>query len=79
MTTMKIALGVMDAVRETMTVQLAANVTELELSHKSLKWTSVMTLTNWPFPPATGAVPWTAKQIKEYAQQQREQLQESPM
>jgi hypothetical protein len=33
---------------------------------------------NWPFPPATGAVPWTAKQIKEYAQQQRAQLPEAP-
>lgn len=32
-----------------------------------------------PFPPATGAVPWTAKQIKEYAQQQRQQLLESPL
>lgn len=32
MTIMKIALGVMGAVRETMTVQLAANVTELGLS-----------------------------------------------
>lgn len=33
---------------------------------------------NWPFsnfPP----VAWTAKQIKEYAQQQRAQLPESPM
>ena len=32
---------------------------------------------NWPFsnfPP----VPWTAKQIKEYAQQQRQQLPEAP-
>lgn len=33
----------------------------------------------WPFPPATGPVPWTAKQIKEYAQQQREKMQESPL
>ena len=79
MTITKIAVGVMDAVRATMTVQLAANVTELELNRKSLKWTSVMTLTNWPFPPATGAVPWTAKQIKEYAQQQLKQLPEAPL
>jgi hypothetical protein len=34
---------------------------------------------NFPFPPATGAVPWTAKQIKEYAQQQRAQLPEAPL
>jgi hypothetical protein len=25
----------------------------------------------WPFPPPTGAVPWTNKQIQEYAKQQR--------
>jgi hypothetical protein len=32
---------------------------------------------SWPFnyPP----VPWTAKQIKEYAQQQRAQLPEAPL
>ena len=33
---------------------------------------------NWPFlnfPP----VPWTAKQIKEYEEQQRQQLPESPL
>lgn len=28
----------------------------------------------WPFPPASGPVPWTAKQIQEYAKQQREQV-----
>jgi len=33
----------------------------------------------FPFPPATGAVPWTAKQIKQHAQEQRAQLPESPM
>jgi hypothetical protein len=27
-----------------------------------------------PFPPATGAVPWTPKEIREYDQQQRNQL-----
>jgi len=33
---------------------------------------------NWPFPthPPT---PWTQKQIKEHAQQQRAQIPESPM
>jgi len=33
----------------------------------------------WPFPPATGPVPWTAQQIKDYAQQQRAQLPEAPL
>lgn len=33
----------------------------------------------WPFPPATGPVPWTAKQIREYEQQQRNQLPEAPL
>ena len=33
---------------------------------------------NWPFPthPPT---PWTAKQIKEYAQQQRAQTEDAPL
>ena len=79
MTIMKIALGVMDAVRETMTVQLAANVTELGLSLLKKNLMTAMTSTNFPFPLATGAVPWTAKQIKEYAQQQRAQLPEAPL
>ena len=34
---------------------------------------------NWPFPPASGPVPWTRKQIKEYARQQREQAGEAPL
>jgi len=34
---------------------------------------------NWPFPPATGAVSWTAKQIKAYQQAQRAQLPEAPL
>jgi hypothetical protein len=79
MTKKKNVAGATDVVKATMTVQLAANVTELALSHKNLKWTSVMTLTNWPFPPATGAVPWTAKQIKAYNQAQRAQLPEAPL
>jgi hypothetical protein len=33
---------------------------------------------SWPFPPATGAVPWTAKQIKQYNQQQRNQIPDAP-
>ena len=32
----------------------------------------------YPFPPFP-AVPWTAKQIKEYTQQQRAQLPEAPL
>ena len=34
---------------------------------------------SWPFPPPTGPVPWTAKQIKEYEQQQRAKLPEAPL
>jgi hypothetical protein len=34
---------------------------------------------NWPFPPATGAVPWTKQQEQAYQQAQRAQLPESPM
>jgi len=76
MTKNKNVAGAMDAVKATMTVQLAASVTELALSHKNQKWTSVMTLTNWPFPTCP-PTPWTAKQIKEYAQQQREQTEDA--
>lgn len=32
---------------------------------------------NWPF-PTHPPVPWTYKQIKEYVQQQREQMPEAP-
>ena len=76
---MKIALGVMDAVRATMTVQLAANVTELGLSLLKKNLMIAMTLTNFPFPPATGAVPWTAKKIREYANEQRKKAEDSPL
>jgi hypothetical protein len=34
---------------------------------------------NWPFPPATGAVPWTSKQEQAYQQAQRAQLPEAPL
>ena len=30
-------------------------------------------MNTWPFPPATGPVPWTKKQIQDYERQQREQ------
>jgi len=65
--------------KECMTVQLAVNAKALALSLLKKKWMSAMTLTNWPFPPATGAVPWTAKQIKAYQQAQRAQLPEAPL
>lgn len=32
----------------------------------------------WPF-PSYPPVPWTAKQIKEYAQQQRQQTEDAPL
>jgi len=76
---MKIAHGAVGLVKGCGMVQLAAIATELALSLLKKKWMTAMTLTNWPFPPATGAVPWTVKQVKEYAQQQRNQLPESPM
>ena len=33
---------------------------------------------NWPFPPPSGPTPWTQKQIKEYAKQQREKTGDAP-
>jgi hypothetical protein len=33
----------------------------------------------WPFPPPTGPVPWTAADEREYAKQQREQAPEAPL
>lgn len=33
---------------------------------------------NWPFPKHP-PVPWTAKQIKEYVQQQRQQTEDAPL
>ena len=40
--------------------------------------TGMTIMNNWPFPnyPPT---PWTAKQIKEYAQQQRQQTEDAPL
>ena len=32
----------------------------------------------WPFPPPTGAIPWTKQQEKAYQQQKREQLPAAP-
>ena len=68
--------GAVAAVKECMTVQLAASATELALSLLRKKRTTVMTLTNWPFPTCP-PTPWTAKQIKEYAQQQRAQTDDA--
>ena len=59
-----------------MTVLLATNAKELAAIQNN---TGMVIMTNWPFPPATGAVPWTAKQIKAYQQAQRAQLPESPL
>lgn len=33
----------------------------------------------WPFPPPTGPVPWTARQERQYQQQQKKQWEESPI
>lgn len=33
----------------------------------------------WPWPPATGPVPWTNKQKQAYAKQQREEAGEAPL
>lgn len=33
----------------------------------------------WPFPGPSGPKPWTKKQIKEYAKQQRDQAGEAPL
>jgi hypothetical protein len=60
-----------------MTAQPVRSAKALVLSLLKKMRMIVMTSTNWPFnfPP----VPWTDKQIKEYAQQQRAQLPEAPL
>ena len=76
---MKSAHGAVDLAKLCMTVHAAVYATDQASSQLNvMTMVSAMTLTNWPFPqfPAT---PWTSKQIKEYAQQQRAQLPESPM
>jgi len=75
MTIMKPVAGAVAAVRECMTVQLAASVTAVALS---LLRKGIATMSNWPF-PSYPPTPWTAKKIKEHAQQQREQLPEAPL
>jgi hypothetical protein len=59
-----------------MTALRVANAMALALSLLKLRMT---TMSNWPFPPSTGAVPWTAKKEQAYQQAQRAQLPESPM
>jgi len=36
-------------------------------------------MNNWPFPPPGGPIPWTADQVRRYAQEQREAMQEAPL
>jgi hypothetical protein len=82
MTITKTAHGVAVLAKVCGMVQLAAIATGQALSLLKKKWMTAMTLMNnqsWPFPPATGAVPWTAKQIKQYAQQQRQQTEDAPL
>lgn len=35
-------------------------------------------MSNWPFPPPSGTIPWTPKQIRDYANQQRQKLPDAP-
>lgn len=56
-------------------VQLAKLAKELVVG---LKITEIATMTNWPF-PSYPPVPWTQKQIKEHAQQQRAQTEDAPL
>jgi hypothetical protein len=82
MTIMKIAHGAVGLAKVCGMVQLAAIATGQALSLLKKKWMTAMTLMNkqsWPFPPATGAVPWTAKQEQAYQQAQRAQLPEAPL
>jgi hypothetical protein len=80
MTTTKTAHGAAVQAKGCGMVQLASTVMELALSLLKKMGMIAMTLINqmWPFPQHP-PVPWTAKQIKEYAQQQRQQLPESPL
>lgn len=64
-----------DQARECMTVQLATSAKELAVIQNN---TGTATMINWPF-PSYPPTPWTQKQIKEYAQQQRAQLPEAPL
>jgi hypothetical protein len=74
----KSAHGAVGLVKECGMVQLASTVMVQALSLLR-KMMTTMNKKSWPFPPATGAVPWTAKQVKEYAQQQRQQTEDAPL
>jgi hypothetical protein len=79
MTTTKIAHGVAALAKVCGMVQLADIATGQALNLLKKKWMTVMTLTNWPFPPATGVVPWTKEQEQAYQQAQRNKYEESPV
>jgi hypothetical protein len=32
---------------------------------------------NWPFPPPSGPIPWTRKQIQEYEKQKRDEAEDA--
>jgi hypothetical protein len=34
---------------------------------------------SWPFPPPSGPIPWTRKQIQEYGKQKREDAGDAPL
>jgi hypothetical protein len=83
-TSVQLATGL---AKECMTVLLATNARELAAIQNSTGMTIMSNVKKikknkhdvWPFPPATGAVPWTAKQTKEYAKQQRQQTEDAPL
>jgi len=59
-----------------MTVPPATSAKALVVIQNS---TGMTIMSNWPFPPATGAVPWTAKQEQAYQQEKFAQLPEAPL
>ena len=36
-------------------------------------------MNTWPFPPPSGLIPWTRKQIQEYEKQKREDAGDAPL
>jgi hypothetical protein len=75
----KSAHGAAGLVKECMTVLRVANATAPALSLLRKMRMIAMTSTNWPFPPATGAIPWTAKQEQAYQQAQRNKYEDAPL
>ena len=51
----------------------------LEIARNNKKVSLALIQTDWPFPPATGPMPWTNKQKQAYAKQQREEAGEAPL